>query len=52
MTNALAYKPLPGCSFGRVVSGFDPAAQTPETMKEIEEALYRVRLRLEGWAVC
>lgn len=43
VATALNYAPLPGCDFGRVVTGFDPAAQTPETMKEIEDALYRVR---------
>jgi hypothetical protein len=38
----LSYAPLKGCAFGRVVSGFDPADQTPETMAEIQDALYKV----------
>jgi len=31
--------------FGREVKGVDPANLTPELFKEIEEALYKVRLR-------
>ncbi|CAK9785876.1 Clavaminate synthase-like protein [Cutaneotrichosporon oleaginosum] len=37
----LSYAPLKGCDFGRVVSGFDPAQQTPEVMAEIQDALYK-----------
>lgn len=49
VATSLNFAPLPGCKFGRVVSGFDPAQQTEETMKEVQDALYRVSIA-RGWA--